>query len=81
MQQVERIRKHVFRVGQAEFALLAGVTQGTVSKWESGKLTPSHENLMAIRTAAAERGLMWNDAWFFEAPSVPPLTAAGAAHP
>jgi transcriptional regulator with XRE-family HTH domain len=57
----------MFGVTQAEFAALAGVTQGTVSRWEAG-VAPSLDDMRAIREAALARGIDWNDGWFFEVP-------------
>jgi transcriptional regulator with XRE-family HTH domain len=80
MRPIERIRKHVFGVDQAEFASIAQVSQGTVSRWERGKLVPSQQDLEAIRQAAVTRGLLWNDSWFFD--QVPsPAAALGEARP
>jgi len=68
MNALKNIRKNVFAVTQAEFATVAGVTQATVSRWENG-VAPSLDDMRAIRTAAEERGVVWDDRYFFEAPS------------
>lgn len=68
MSAIRYIRREVFKVTQAEFASLAGVTQASVSRWEAGG-APSLDEMQAIRKAAADRGIEWNDAWFFEAPA------------
>lgn len=67
MNTMRHIRTSVFRVTQAEFGRLAGVGQATVSRWEGG-VAPSLEEMQAIRKAAFERGIDWDDRWFFEAP-------------
>lgn len=67
MSAIRHIRLKVFQATQADFAALAGVSQGTVSRWENGTAL-SLDEMKAIRKAAAERGIMWNDAWFFETP-------------
>ncbi|WP_416333376.1 helix-turn-helix domain-containing protein [Agrobacterium tumefaciens] len=54
MRPISFIRTRVFQQTQASFAKLAGVTQGTVSKWEAGTLAPSQEEMSRIRTAAIE---------------------------
>ncbi|MER8827200.1 helix-turn-helix domain-containing protein [Mesorhizobium sp. M0938] len=68
MSAIRHIRREVFKVTQAEFAVLAGVTQASVSRWEAGG-APSLDEMQAIRKAAADREIAWNDAWFFEAPA------------
>ncbi|MCF6111970.1 helix-turn-helix domain-containing protein [Mesorhizobium muleiense] len=68
MSAIRHIRCHVFKATQAEFAALAGVSQASVSRWETG-VAPSLDDMRAIREAAAARGIEWNDAWFFEIPS------------
>lgn len=70
MNQIRHIRKSVFGLSQVDFAaLMPPVAQGTVSKWENGELEPSRDEMAQIRSAAIERGLAWDDAWFFEAPA------------
>lgn len=71
MQAFSFIRKTIFKLSQAEFAKVAGVTQATVSRWESGELIPSHDEMARIREEAEKRNIPWNDAWFFTAPSTP----------
>jgi hypothetical protein len=60
------IRSQVFKCGQTEFAKIAGTTQPTVSRWERGEFDPDLRNLRLIRSAAIERGIDWQDSWFFE---------------
>jgi predicted transcriptional regulator len=66
MKPIEHIRKHILKVTQAEMATIAEVTQATVSRWESGEFEPSLGELGRIRSAAKERGLIWDDSLFFE---------------
>ena len=68
------VRKQVLGLTQAEFAAVASVSQGTVSKWENGELEPSREELALIRDEARRRGIDWDDCWFFDAPAVSELT-------
>ncbi|MGZ2438210.1 transcriptional regulator with XRE-family HTH domain [Sinorhizobium medicae] len=73
MRPIEFIRIQVFQQTQAAFAKLAGVSQGTVSKWEAGTLAPSQEEMTRIRTAAIRLALRWQmedwqDEWFFVIP-------------
>lgn len=70
------IRLHIFKIGQAEMAGIAGVSQATVSRWETGELEPGREQMAAIRAAAAERTSIWRDEWFFDASSIPQEGAA-----
>ena len=73
MRPIEFIRTQVFKQPQAAFAKLAGVSQGTVSKWEAGKLAPSQDEMNRIRSAAIRLGIEWQcepwqDEWFFVVP-------------
>lgn len=70
------IRKRVFGVSQTEMAEIAGVSQGTVSKWEAGLLAPDLAELERIRNEAAARELPWDDRWFFESPASEEVTEA-----
>jgi transcriptional regulator with XRE-family HTH domain len=69
------IRKSIFGFTQAEMARLAKVSQGTVSRWEAGELSPDRNAMRRIRAAALKkvslkrgRGKSWDDRWFFELP-------------
>lgn len=77
MNPLVHIRKVVFGATQAEMAEIARVSQGTVSKWEAGSLRPDSAELRRIRDEAAERGLSWDDKWFFEAPGAAKLEGVG----
>jgi DNA-binding transcriptional regulator YiaG len=68
MDPIVYIRKNLFRVTQDEFAAIARTTQATVSRWESGRLHPDRGEMELIRSEAGERGIPWNDRWFFEVP-------------
>lgn len=68
MKPLEHIRKNLFSVSQAAFSEIAGVTQATVSRWESGELEPGRAEMAAIREEALRRDIQWNDRLFFEAP-------------
>ncbi|MGX5719887.1 helix-turn-helix domain-containing protein [Shinella zoogloeoides] len=67
MSTMKHIRTKVFELTQAEFASLAGVTQASVSRWEKG-VAPSLDEMKAIRRAAEERNIEWDDKFFFETP-------------
>lgn len=69
MNTLRHIRKSVFKLTQQEFAAIAGVQQSTVSRWENGDAAPSLEEMAAIRRAAQERRIRWNDRLFFEGPT------------
>jgi transcriptional regulator with XRE-family HTH domain len=69
MKPVEHIRKSVFGLSQEAFAEVAGVSQPTVSRWETGEFEPNRDELPRIRDAARGRGIEWDDRWFFEAPA------------
>ncbi len=66
MSALLHIRKHILKITQAEMAAIAGVRQATVSRWESGSLSPALVQMAAVRQAAFDRGIPWSDAWFFE---------------
>lgn len=74
MNVVAHIRKYVFGLTQSAFAEMAGTTQSTVSRWEAGEFEPNRKDLERIRGAALERGVAWDDRWFFE-PSSPERAA------
>lgn len=69
MGPIEHIRKSILDLSQTELGVIAGTTQATVSRWESGQLEPSRAEMSRIRDAVIARGMPWNDTWFFEAPS------------
>jgi len=77
MHPIEHIRKKILGLNQAALADITGVTQATVSRWESGELEPGREELGRIRDAARARGIAWDDRWFFE----PPTLAIAAPEP
>lgn len=68
MSPIIHVRKVVLGLSQAEFATLVGVSQGTISKWESGEGAPDRDELARIREGAKARGIEWSDSWFFEVP-------------
>jgi len=49
---------------------MAQVSQATVSRWENGEGSPSLENIIALRQAAARKGIAWDHEWLFSPPSV-----------
>lgn len=69
MNAVEHIRKRIFKLKQAPFAAVAGVSQPTVSRWEQDNLPgsqPTRAEMDRIRSAALDQGLDWDDSWFFQ---------------
>lgn len=52
---------------QVEMAVIAGVTQATVSRWEKGQWEPNRDELARIRNHAISNGSSWKDAYFFNA--------------
>lgn len=67
------IRISIFGVqSQEDFGRLLGYSQAHVCRWEGGMpiSRPAQER---IRALAAERGIAWDNNWFFEVPQ--------AAHP
>lgn len=69
MNPILHIRKVTLGLSQADFAAIAGVSQGTVSKWETDELVPDRNELARMRAAVKDRGLAWDDSWFFEVPA------------
>lgn len=67
MNPIRFIRTQLFDLSQSEFANLIGRTQASVSRWESGGPF-TNEDMAAIRSAALERDIAWNDQIFFEVP-------------
>ena len=67
MSPLLHIRKNVLRTTQSEMAEIAGVRQATVSRWETGELEPSRDQMAAIRAEAIRRGVEWSDGLFFTA--------------
>lgn len=78
MHPIEYIRTKVFRCTQSAFAKIAGVGQGTVSRWENGEFEPSRDQLARIRDEAMRLDLAWSDEFFFK-PAPPPPTEGAAA--
>lgn len=79
MRPIEHIRKHIFDLSQAAFGEIAGTTQASVSRWESGKQEPALEEMARIRREAESRGLPWDDGWFFHLPDAAPAEHGAAA--
>lgn len=60
------IRKDVFGLTQREMAGVAGTRQATVSRWETGTLEPSRDQMQAILNKAFELGLPLSASDFFD---------------
>jgi predicted transcriptional regulator len=67
MNAMRHIRCEVFQLTQEEMAVIAGVEQPTVSRWEAGINDPSLRHMKRIRAEARRRRLQWDDDWFFAA--------------
>lgn len=76
MNPIVHVRTVVLGITQAELALIARTSQGTVSKWEAGELEPGRDHLALIRDEVLRRSRVWDDRWFFD---VPKFSDAGAA--
>lgn len=76
MNQLAFIRRDILKVTQTEMAWLTGVRQATVSRWESGELEPSLEQMQRIRAEALRRGVPWDDRWFFDAGTTDPAATS-----
>lgn len=73
---IHHVRKTILGLSQSELANIAGVSQGTVSKWENGELEPSRDEMQRIRDAARLRDVAWDDRLFFEVPAASGEAAA-----
>jgi len=65
MNNIKFIRTQVFKVGQAEFASIVGLTQPAISRWEAGETSPTLEQVRMIREEAKRRALAWDHEWLF----------------
>lgn len=64
------IRETVFGEPKAmTFAEALGIDSGHLSRLEHGNGAPSHDLMVRVRTLALDRGLAWEDRFFFEVPS------------
>ena len=68
MNALTHIRANVFQMTQREFAQVIGASQSTVSRMEKGELFLDTRHQKKIRAIARERGVEWQDSWFFEEP-------------
>lgn len=72
MSPLKHIRLNVFGVKQQEFAIIAGVPQSQVSRWETGKAAPTLDEMNRIRAEADKRKqarklkARWDDRLFFQ---------------
>lgn len=70
MNAMLHIRKIVLGLSQVQLAEVAGVSQATVSRWESGQWEPNRDELVKIREWARINEIPFDDAAFFDpAPS------------
>jgi transcriptional regulator with XRE-family HTH domain len=74
MTPAQHIREKIFGYRtQQEFADAVGYTQAQISRFENG-LAFSAEAQARIQKHAADRGLAWDNNWFFRVPN-PAVTA------
>ena len=82
MSAILNIRKNVLGLTQKELADVAGTGQATVSRWETGELSPDLTQLGRIREYAIAEGKGWRDEWLFAAPGpTPPASPAKSGTP
>ncbi len=66
------IRESVFGCAtQDQFAGLLGTTQASISRWEAAGRIPGLKQEL-IRDKARERGIAWDDRYFFSSPPTSP---------
>jgi predicted transcriptional regulator len=70
MKPIENIRRNIFGITQSAFAAIAEVSQATVSRWESGEIEPTLDQISRIRNAAIRAGKQWRDDLLFDPPPV-----------
>lgn len=74
------IREQIFCVEtQGQFGDLLGVTQETISRYETGALRLNVQAQDRIRKLAAERGIDWDNNWFYDIPQQPKSRREGRA--
>lgn len=71
---MDYIRRVVLCLSQGDFAKAIDVDQPTVSRWETEKLQPRRHQMIRIRDLALERGIAWEDRWFFAIPTESPAS-------
>jgi transcriptional regulator with XRE-family HTH domain len=70
MNPARYIRTNVFGLdSQYVFADILGYKQATISRFETGVAPISAGAQRRIRQAAKDRGLKWDNNWFFEVPA------------
>ena len=74
MNPIKFIRSEVLGLNQHELAAVAGVSQATVSRWESGELHPGFMEMVKMRDEAERIGKPFEVSVFFQ--SVPKQKAA-----
>lgn len=71
MKPLAFLRTTLFGMTLADFGAVCGVSKGTVSHWETGRIAgPPLARLQPIlATMAAQRGLPWSNDWLFRLPA------------
>jgi len=78
MTPMQHIRKSLLRISQSEMAAITSTTQATVSRWETGELSPDLTQMARIREEAVSRGVEWEDRFFFEVLAAPEQAGSAA---
>lgn len=78
MNVMKQVRQ-LLNLPQNQIAVIAGVSQATVCRWEQGQWEPNRDELERIRNYALANGIEWEDANFFpgDQPSPPNSPAGG----
>jgi transcriptional regulator with XRE-family HTH domain len=71
--------RQLLNLPQNQIAIIAGVSQATVCRWEQGQWEPNRDELERIRNYALKHGYKWEDAFFFPNDETPKSSTDGAS--
>lgn len=77
MSALKHIRKTIMGLTQSEMAAITGASQATVSRWETGELSPTLKEMQVILDAAEKADKPFDKRLFFD--NFPDVEKSGAA--